>query len=279
MKVAGSTVLVTGASSGIGAALARSLARRGATVGLVARRADRLAAVLAACQVDAPASRSFTVDLGDLDATARLADEAWAAFDGIDILVNNAGMPKRRSVIALTPGEVDDVMRVNFTSPARLTLALLPRMLARTAGGHGMIVNVASLGGRLGIVHEAAYAASKFAMCGWTESMHLDLWDTGVDVRLIIPGPIATEIWDQAGSDAPFYTGPFEPPEVVADGICAAIEGDRFEAYLPDLKAIAEFKTSDIDTFLEGAAAMARPPDTAQLTDATPAPATPGPAS
>ena len=115
--------------------------------------------------------------------------------------------------------------------------------LARARPGIGR-VNVSSLGGRLGIVHEAAYCAAKFALCGWAESMAMDLWDTGVDVRLVIPGPIDTEIWDQPGNDDPFYDGPLEPPEGVAAGIIAAIEGDTFEHYLPDLKGIAEFKTS-----------------------------------
>lgn len=146
-------------------------------------------------------------------------------------------------------------MRVDFTSPARMTMALLPRLLER---GHGMVVNVSSLGGRLGIVHESAYCAAKFALCGFTESLALDLWDTGVQVRLVIPGPVDTEIWDQPGNEAPRYDGPLEPPSEVAAGIVAAIEGDGFEHYLPDLKGIAEFKTADIDTFLEGAAAMGR---------------------
>ena len=149
-------------------------------------------------------------------------------------------------------------MRVDFTSPARMTMALLPRWLA---ADHGMVVNVSSLGGRLGIVHESAYCAAKFALCGFTESLALDLWDTGVQVRLIIPGPVDTEIWDQPDNDAPRYDGPLEPPGTVAAGIVAAIEGDTFEHYLPDLKAIAAFKTTDIDLFLAGAAEAMRPTD------------------
>jgi short-subunit dehydrogenase len=255
VEIAGSNIVVTGASSGIGAALAVSLAARGATVGIVARRRDRLEEVLATCREHAPASRLWAVDLGDLDAAVRTVEEAWAAFGRVDVLVNNAAVPKRRSVTALTTDEIDDVMRIDFTSPVRMTMALLPRWLERD---RGMVVNVSSLGGRLGIVHEAAYCAAKFALCGWSESMAMDLWDTGVDVRLINPGAIDTEIWDQPDNDDPFYHGPFDPPEVVADGIVAAIEGDRFEHYLPDMKAVVEFKTTDIDTFLDGAAGMAR---------------------
>jgi short-subunit dehydrogenase len=251
IQVDGSAVLVTGASSGIGAALAPLLAERGATVGVVARRADRLAEVLERCQAHTAGSQMFVADLADADGAERLALDAWDTFGHLDAVVHNAAIPKRRRVQDLTPAEVDEVMQVNFTAPARMTLALLPRMLERDAG---VIVNVASLGGRLGIMHEAAYCASKFALCGWSESLALDLWHTGVDVRLIIPGPIDTEIWDQPGNDTPLYDGPREPPGDVAAGIIAALEGDAFEHYLPDLKGVAEFKTSDIDTFLAGSA-------------------------
>jgi short-subunit dehydrogenase len=113
------------------------------------------------------------------------------------------------------------------------------------------------VGGRLGIYHEAAYSASKFALCGWSEALAVDLWSTGVDVRLILPGAIDTEIWDQPDNEAALYDGPLEPPEVVADGIIAAIEGEKFEHYLPDLKPVVEFKTGDIDTFMVGLADMA----------------------
>jgi len=255
MRVEGATVLVTGASSGIGASLAVALAERGATVGLVARREGRLREVLDRCRRHAPASQQWVADLGDLARAEAVALEAWDAFGGLDVVVNNAAVPRRRHVAELRADELDDVMRVNFTSPARVTMALLPRMLERD---RGCIVNVASLGGRLGIAREAAYCASKFALCGWTESLALDLWDTGVEVRLIVPGPVDTEIWDQPDNDAPLYSGPYESPDVVAAGIVDAIEGDAFEAYLPDLKAIATFKTDAIDDFLAGAADMAR---------------------
>jgi short-subunit dehydrogenase len=132
-----------------------------------------------------------------------------------------------------------------------MTLALVPGMLAR---GRGSIVNVSSMGGRLGIMHETAYCASKFGLCGWSEALALDLWDTPIEVRLIQPGPIDTDIWDRPDNEEPLYDGPLEPPATVAEGILAAIEGDAFEAYLPDLKSIVEFKTGDIDTFLAGSA-------------------------
>jgi short-subunit dehydrogenase len=252
MDVGGRTVLVTGASSGIGAVLAERLAGRGAVVGLVARRQDRLAEVLDRCRRSSPDSRMWVADLGDLDRAEAVALEADDELGGLDVVVHNAAVPKRRRVTSLTAGEVEDVMRVNFLSPVRMTLALLPRLVER---GAGVIVNVSSLGGRLGIPTEAAYSASKFALCGWSESLAQDLSGTGVQVRLILPGAIATEIWDQPDNDPPLYDGPLEPPEPVADGIIAAIEGDRFEHYLPDLKAVVEFKTADPDAFFASAAA------------------------
>ena len=254
MKVDGATMLITGASSGIGAALARAASSRGARVALVARRRDRLEEVLADCQQHVAGSTMRVADLGDVDLAERVALETWDELGHLDVLVNNAAMPKRRHATRLSPEEVERVMRVNFFSPARMTLALLPRMLER---GSGTIVNVSSLGGRLGIPREAAYCASKFALCGWSEALHTDLAGTGVSIRLINPGAIDTEIWEQPDNERPMYDGPKETAESVAEGILAAIEGESFEHYLPDMKAIVEMKTSGIDDFLAGVASMA----------------------
>jgi short-subunit dehydrogenase len=246
---AGRTVLVTGASSGIGAALARHLAARGDTVALVARRADRLEAVRYDCIGTSPATECWAADLSEPEAAVHLALQIWDHYGGFDVLVNNAAVPMRRHVTRLTMAEVERTMRVNYFSPVAMSLAVLPRMLERSAG---MIVNVSSLGGRLGITAEAAYSASKFALAGWSESMVVDLDGTGVSVKLIIPGAIDTEIWDQPDNDAPLYDGPKEPPEAIAAGIADAIDSDQFEHYLPDMKAIIEAKTSDIDSFIVG---------------------------
>lgn len=255
MQVDGANVLVTGASAGIGAALAPLLAEQGATVGIVARRADRLDEVLERCRQHSPTSRRWATDLADVAGAEALVRDAWDEMDGLDVVVHNAAAPKRRRVQDLSPDDVRRTMRLNFESPVAMTLAVLPRMLAR---GRGVIVNVSSLGGRTGIQGEAAYCASKFALAGWSESLALDLWDTGVDVRLVLPGAIATEIWDQPDNDPPLYDGPLEPAEDVARGIIAAIEGDTFEHYLPDLKDIVAFKTQSIDEYMAGAVAFGR---------------------
>jgi short-subunit dehydrogenase len=252
----GQRVLITGASSGVGAALALALAKDGALVGLIARRRDRLAEVLADCQKHSPDSTMLVADLADSASIGPLAQQAAEALGGIDVLVNNAAVPKRRAVAALEPPEVEAVMRVNFFAPMRLTLAVLPQMLSR---GEGMIVNVSSVGGRLGIIHESAYCASKFALCGWSESMAVDLHGTGISVKLIEPGPVDTEIWDQPDNDDPIYDGPKFSPQEVAQGILEALGRDGFEHYVPDMKAVVDLKNADIDSYIAGAAGMARP--------------------
>ncbi len=115
-------------------------------------------------------------------------------------------------------------MRTNFTSPVRMNLQVLPKMLER---GSGTIVNVASGGGRFGIAHESMYCASKFALTGWSEVAAADLADTPIEVKLIQPGAIATEIWDQREGELPGLPGAeFVTAEVCAAGIVAALETD-----------------------------------------------------
>jgi short-subunit dehydrogenase len=198
----------------------------------------------------------WVADLADSASVGPLAQQAAETLGGIDVLVNNAAIPKRRTVTALEPAEVETVMRVNFFAAMRLTLAVLPQMLSR---GAGMIVNVSSVGGRLGIIHESAYCASKFALCGWSESMAVDLHGTGISVKLIEPGPVDTEIWDQPDNDDPIYDGPKFSPDEVAQEILAALGRDGFEFYVPDMKAVVDLKNADIDTYIAGAAGMARP--------------------
>jgi len=234
------TVLLTGASSGIGAALAFELASRGDRLALVARREDRLDAVLRECRATSPKSERWVADLSDPAGAADLAIEIWDAFDGIDVVINNAGAPMRRHATQLTMAEVERTMTLNYFSPVAITLALLPRMLARRSG---MFVNVSSLGGRLGITAEAAYSGSKFALAGWSES-------------LALPGAVETEVWDQPDNDAPLYDGPKVPAAEVATGIADALETDAFEHYLPDMKAVIEMKTADIDAFMIGMRAI-----------------------
>ena len=249
----GRTVLVSGASSGIGAAVARELAARSDTVAL--RRAASPPARRGARRLPRHGTCFGALGrrpVGPLHRGAR-GTRDLGPLRGLDVVINNAAVPMRRHVTRLTMAEVERTMRVNYFSPVAISLAVLPRMLER---GSGTIVNVSSLGGRLGITSEAAYSGSKFALAGWSESMAIDLDRSGVSVKLILPGAIDTEIWDQPDNDPPLYDGPKDPPESIAGAIVDAIDSDHFEHYLPDMKAVIEFKTSDIDGFMVGMRAL-----------------------
>ena len=255
-ELAGRTVLVTGASSGIGAGLAEGFARAGATVGICARRADRLAEVLERCRAHAPASRMWVTDLADLDAVDALAATALDELGGVDVLVNNAGIPKRRHVTRLDPATVDAVMHINYTSPVRLTLALLPHMLER---GEGRIVNMASVAATLSPPGEACYAASKAALAVFSESMAVDLWESGVKIMVIYPGVVDTELFTLPDNDP--FTAAVQSISV-EEAVTAMLDALRAEAaqvYVPEWFAgIASGKAADVAGFLAGTAEYVR---------------------
>jgi len=256
MKIDGSTILLTGASSGIGEALAPMLAERGATLALAARRADRLEATLDRCRGQAPASRSWSVDLSDLDAAAGLVAEVWAAYDGFDVLINNAAVGMRKPLIDQTPEDVELVMRTNFLSPVRMAQAALPLMIER---GGGAIVNVGSGGGRFGIVHESSYCAAKHALSGWTETAAMDLFDLPIEMKLIQPGAVQTEIWDERPGEVTGLPAEFVSSEVCAAGIVEVLEVDGVEFFVPgDLKAHVDTRNADPGGWVELMAAMGR---------------------
>jgi short-subunit dehydrogenase len=248
----GRRVLVTGASSGIGAATAVAFAREGATVALAARRPDRLAAVLDQCRTHTPGSVALTVDLADLDGIGAFADRAVAELGGtVDVLVNNAGIPKRRKAASLTPGDLHEVMAVNFEAPVRLTGALLPAMLER---GDGHIVNLSSMGVHMFSYGVGAYAASKAAVELWTEALHLELAGTGVAAHLFVPGTTLTEFsTEREGNDPPFPVDPATAatPEQVAAALLDCLGTDVFITYATERDAAtAKAKNTDPNAFL-----------------------------
>ena len=252
----GKRVLVTGASSGIGAALAEGFAGAGATVGICARREDRLAEVLGRCQAASPGSRRWVVDLSDPAAVDRLAADVVDELGGVDVLVNNAGIPKRRHVTRLDPSTVEDTMAINFFAPVRLTLALLPQMLER---GDGRIVNVSSVAATLSSPGEAAYDASKAALSVFSEAMAVDLWGTGVKVMVVYPGLVATELIDAPGNEA--LVGDIKPIPT-AEVVAAVLDGlgrDASQVYVPAwFRDVVTTKVADPDGYLAGVADYVR---------------------
>lgn len=246
----GKKVLVTGASSGIGAALAEGFAERGAVVGICARREDRLHDVLDRLRKHSPESRSWTVDLSDLDGIASFARRADGELGGVDVLVNNAGIPKRRRVTELTPDVVDAVMAVNYLSPIRLTLALLPGLIER----NGRIVNISSVAARLGPGTEAAYAASKAALTAWSEAMAIDLADTGVKVHVVNPGVIDTELFRLPDNEEPIADMSMAlPVEAIVQPVVDQLDAGAFEIYVPEwFQDVVAGKVADPDAFQRG---------------------------
>ncbi|MGI8661897.1 MAG: SDR family NAD(P)-dependent oxidoreductase [Acidimicrobiales bacterium] len=256
-NVEGKKVLVTGASVGIGAGIAEAFAAAGATVGICARREARLATVLERCQTHAPDSRMWVVDLADLDRVQAFAAQTDDQLGGIDILVNNAGIPKRRAVLDLRLDEVDDVMALNYLSPVRLTLALLPRMVAR---GGGRVVTISSVAARLGPPHEASYAASKAAIAAFMECAAVDLDGTGVLFHLVNPGIIDTDLFTLPDNEPSLSQGiDALPVEQLAAAVLAQLRNGTFEIYVPDWFAeLASARYADLGAFVEGSQSYVR---------------------
>jgi len=260
--ISGKRVLVTGASSGIGAALAEGFAAKGATVGICARRADRLADVLTRLHQHSPESRSWTIDLSDLGAIAGFAAAVERELGGVDVLVNNAGIPKRRHVTRLTPAETEAVMAINYFSPMRLTLALLPGLIER--GGH--IVNVSSVAARLGPPIEASYAASKAALTAFSECMAVDLRDTAVGVHIVNPGVIDTELFHLPDNEEGFHQQVDAlPVEAIVEPVLQMLDNDTIEGYVPEwFTDVVANKFQDTDAFITGTKAYATQTESAR---------------
>jgi len=243
-------ILVTGASSGIGAALARGFAADGHTVGICARRQDRLAEVLDDCRATAPDSKMWVVDLADLEGVASFARRADDELGGIDLLVNNAGIPKRRHALELTPDVVDQVMAINYSSPVRLTLALLPRMIER---GGGRILTISSVAARLGPPREAAYSASKAALSAFMESLAVDLDGTNIGIHLVNPGVIDTELFHLPDNEPSLADLDPLPVTTMYDAVKKQLADGTFEIYVPEwFVDIVSGRYGNLGPFIDG---------------------------
>jgi len=221
--------VVTGASSGIGEATARRLAAEpGARLVLVARREERLRALAE----EIGGATVLAVDLTDENAPARVREALERDHGGrLDLLVNNAGSSWNAPFGEGGWANVQRTMALNFDAQLRLTEALLPLLRASAPSS---IVNVASTAGRVGRAGGGAYSASKFALAGWTDSLHLEEKPQGVHVGLVLPGFVATEGFPQRMLvDRTLTRWIVSKPERVADAIVDAGPGGRAERYVP----------------------------------------------
>ncbi|HYM66466.1 MAG TPA: SDR family oxidoreductase, partial [Patescibacteria group bacterium] len=185
--LAGRIAIVTGASSGIGAATARELARRGASVVLAARRTGELDEVVRTIDQDHGDAFAIATDVAEPGQVAALVEGAAARFGKIDVLVNNAGVNWRKPLAGSTAEEVTRLVNVNLLGAMLLTRAVLPGMLERHQGA---IISVGSLSGRVAM--EPLYSATKYGLRGFSLALRRQLEGTGVSVSLVSPGNIRT---------------------------------------------------------------------------------------
>jgi 3-oxoacyl-[acyl-carrier protein] reductase len=215
MNLDGKTAVITGASRGIGAALARMLHERGVKLGLASRSGDNLGLAGAVAQ---------PCDVRDLDALTRLCDATAEAFGGIDIVVANAGVGAYGPFLELSRAHLDEMIDVNLKGTLYAIRAALPHMLGR----EGDVITLASEAGRRGLPNEAVYCASKFGQVGFTRALDHELREHGIRCTNICPGGVATDFaLDEDRGRTPDALPGMMTAEDVAEVVVFALERPR----------------------------------------------------
>ncbi|HWB73808.1 MAG TPA: SDR family oxidoreductase [Nannocystaceae bacterium] len=227
-------VVITGASAGIGAAAAHAFAREGAKVVLAARGRDELQRVADEIVEHGGQAIAVPTDVADREAVERLFDAAATRFGGVDILVNNAGANKRGEIERFAAEELAQIVQVNLTAPiiaCRLALPWLKRSSSPA------IVNVASLAGRVPVVHEAVYSATKFGLRAFSIALAEELAPAGIKVAIVSPGPVDTGFIMEAIDDVPdlVFSQPMSTAEEIAALILDSAHDGRIERMRPRL--------------------------------------------
>ena len=195
-------VFLTGASSGIGEALALAMAKRGAILGLLARREELLTELAEKCVAVGGKARYFAVDVVDAEAVSQAAEKLLNEFGRIDVLIANAGIGGNNALTGkLNPEAVAEVINVNLLGAVNAVSAVLPQMLENKSG---QLVAISSLAGFRGLPKSAAYSASKAGMTAFFESVRLDVQAKGVAVTIIQPGFIKTPLTSGRRHKMPF---------------------------------------------------------------------------
>ena len=230
MELNGKTVLLTGATGGLGRAIAEALAGRGATLILSSRKPDELDQL--ASSLPGGGHRRIVSDLAEERAAERLAEAAGQ----VDVLVANAGVSGGGRLDGFSEEGLEAALRVNFEAPIRLARAVLPGMLERD---EGHLVFIASLQAKVALARSSVYAGTKFGLRGFALSLRDDLHGTGVGSSVILPGFIRDAgMFADSGQDAPAGLGTSSPQEV-GDGVVRAVERDRAEVVIaPALQSL-----------------------------------------
>ncbi|NIJ12348.1 short-subunit dehydrogenase [Saccharomonospora amisosensis] len=217
----GTTAVVTGGSSGIGAAAAELLAGKGCELVLVGRDATALAEV-----ADRTGGRACVADLADAGAADRVLRQAGE----VDLLVCNAGVGWAGGLADMPTDDIDRLVRVNLLAPAQLVRAALPGMLHR---GSGHIVLVSSIAGSMGVAEEAVYSATKAGLNILAASVRHEVAARGVGVTVVVPGVVDTSFFDRRGVPYRRRSPRPVPAATVARALVRAVERDRAEVFVP----------------------------------------------
>jgi short-subunit dehydrogenase len=220
MELSGRTALLTGATGGLGRAIARALAERGVALALSARAPDALEAL--AAELPGEGHRVLPADLAEPGAAERLAAEAG----GVDVLVANAGLPGAGLLTDFSAEEVRRALRVNLEAPMLLAQALAPALVER---GSGHLVFIASLAGKAASPRSSIYNATKFGLRGFALGLRTDLVGSGVGVSLVSPGFVREAgMFADSGAKPPLGLGTAKPGQV-GDAVVRAIERNKVE--------------------------------------------------
>lgn len=243
MRLAQRVAVVTGASDGIGAALARSLVREGARVVLAARSQDKLAAL--AHELGRRNALAVPTDVADVRQVRELVDEAVRRFGGIDVLVNNAGMGLYASVAEMSREKFRRLWEVNFFGVVECTQAALPYLKQR----RGTIVNMSSVWGKFAFPYVAGYCATKFALNAFSTSLRMELAGTGVRVVVVCPGIVDTSFQQSALREGEELPAQFHrrhrgihPERVARETVKAIVRGKREVIVPSSLRLLIGFR-------------------------------------
>ncbi|OPA80084.1 oxidoreductase [Paenibacillus selenitireducens] len=223
-------ILITGASSGIGALMAQKLADRGAIPILTARSVDKLQELQSRIQ---GTSRIIPMDVTNENQVNAAVSAVIQEYGRIDILINNAGYGVFETFLDTSISEFDTMMDVNYMGIVRCTKAVLPHMVA---AGQGHIVNIASLAGKIGSAKSSSYNATKHAVLGLTNALRQEMYGTGIYVTAINPGPIDTPFFEKADPSGQYVQNVkmfLLTPDQVVNSMMRAIEKRKAEVNLP----------------------------------------------
>ncbi|WP_220093668.1 SDR family NAD(P)-dependent oxidoreductase [Flexivirga caeni] len=227
----GTVALVTGSSSGLGTAIARELARRGASVVTHGRDAERATAVAAEL------GASYVLgDLADPEQPQRIVDEATQSHGRLDLVVHNAGRGWQGSFDTMTPECIGELVATDLTGPMLLSRAVLPLLLRQ---GRGHLCFVTSIAGRTGVAGEAVYAATKAGLDAFADSLRLEAEGTGVEVSTFVPAVIDTEFFARRGTPYARRSPKPRNPDHVARQVVSLIESGKTERWSDPLLRIA----------------------------------------